>query len=423
MKGLIISIIILLVCIIFLYVSRTFLYKLGVLRKLSLIEEGQLSILDAQGKLIKQINGNGFTPVTITIYDSTKFFESVATKGELGLGETYTNGVWECTNGSDIKQFMELLIRNVHVLQKTKKYGKSHTSKTKDGEQIAHHYDVGNDFYKTFLSDSLMAYTCAFWFTPNDTLDTAQKNKVDTIIRKLEIKKGDRILDIGCGWGHIGRYVMEKTGAIVDGVTISKEQASHINQNKLLSTVYAMHYDDMPQGLIYDKIYSIGMFEHIRCANYKTFFKKTFDMLKPGGRLVLHTIMINPNDLDEASKAICYNGESINFVTTHIFPGGQLPKYEWIINHATKQNKFHLVHSEGFGGQHYARTLKEWRKNLLSHKNEILNMGYSRDVIRAYDYYFAACEANFMLSGIYIGHFILDKVQSLYDSSNDFHKN
>ena len=384
--------------------------------------------LDQNNRTIVEIKGHKGMgdmryPVYVKINDEKMFFEAVALRGELGLGETYSKGVWQCVHTTDVLMFVELLIRNAHILQRKKKYSKASTSKSDDASNISHHYDVGNDFYKAFLTDSLMGYTCAFWFSPKDTLETAQRNKVDTIIRKLEIKKGERVLDIGCGWGHIGNYIAEKTGAIVDGVTLSSEQEDYIKTNKSLNHVYKMHYLELPEDVKYDKIYCIGMIEHVRSANYEKYFDKFYRMLRPGGRFVLHTILNNPRHLDEASEAASLRGESVTFVTTHIFPGGQIPKYEWIINNATRKNKFLLAHSEGFGGQHYARTLMEWRRNLLEKKQEILQKGYSMDIIRAYDYYFAACEANFMLGGTYIGHFVLDKVHNLYESGNGFTNN
>lgn len=107
------------------------------------------------------------------------------------------------------------------------------------------------------------------------------------------------------------------------------------------------------------------MIEHIRCRNYSAFFKKAYDLLKPGGRIVLHTVFMNPVTLDETSKEACCKGKTVRFVTTRIFPGGQIPKYEWIVQAATRKNRFKLVHSEGFGGQHYGRTLAKWRRSML----------------------------------------------------------
>lgn len=399
--------------VVLLYIYKDVIYKYAVLYKFSKIEYGQLVILGNDNAIIFAKHNTQNLKVTIRVYNEPMFFYNVATKGEVGLGEMYTKGIWKTVDGS-LLDFMEILVRNAHLLRRKKSFSETHTSAKKDAHEVSSHYDVGNDFYSTFLTDQFMAYTCAFWFSPEDSLEKAQLNKVRTIMRKLELKQGDTVLDVGCGWGKIGRYISENTGANVHGVTLSKEQAEYIRNNMLMKNVFLMHYTDLPYSNAYDKIYSIGMLEHVRCANYKMFFRKMETLLKPGGRLVLHTIVINPNSLDEASCRSCKDGESITFVTKHIFPGGQIPKYEWIINSATRQNNLKLVHAEGFGGHHYGKTLAAWKESLMQHREALLDMGYKEDTLRAYEYYFSICEANFMLGGLYICQFVFEKCETLY---------
>jgi cyclopropane fatty-acyl-phospholipid synthase-like methyltransferase len=301
------------------YYSDTIIKSI-VLGKLNKIRIGTLRLEDNQGSLVWQSSRNTDQTIssTITVNNERAFFRSIAFEGEIGLGKAYSENVWNC---DDLLKLVKLLILNVKYLGAGDRQS-SHENNHTDKKEVQHHYDVGNDFYESFLRDSFMAYSCGFWFTVSDTLETAQRNKVNTIMNKLQLKQGERVLDIGCGWGKIGNYIAKASGAIVDGVTISSKQAEYIRQNHLLDTVYEVNYIDLDDSLKYDKIYSIGMMEHVRCINYKAFFDKVYRLLKPNGRLVLHTIIENPMNINDASESMCRKGAAKNFVTVEIFPGG-----------------------------------------------------------------------------------------------------
>lgn len=365
--------------------------------RFTLYENGKL-IIDVQGKNLGQ---HGI----INVANLKIFLNKVAKGGEVAVGEMYMDGLWK---SPDIIALIALFIENQDVLipNKPLELGKDFNT---DKENISDHYDAGNDFYMSFLKDSMHAYGCGFWINDKDTLETAQLNKVNRIIKKMETQKGQRILDIGSGWGYIGNYISQQTGCIVDGISISEEQLKFMKDNlKNINGIF-MHYMNLPQTPIYDKAYSIEMMEHVRCVNYLDFFTKIYGCMKPGGRFVLHTITYN------IPKNYQCNKQNISFVNKHIFNNGQIATLEWIISAATKAG-FRTNHVEAYGGQHYYKTLKAWRDNLLSEYDNIIKMGYTDKIIRKYEYYFTSCAAAFMTDGLNITQFVFDKTPYLNES-------
>lgn len=314
----------------------------------------------------------------------------------------YVDDQWKSPNITELLiLLLELWVDNQKTaLSSLNAMSQSHTT---DKDDIKYHYDMGNDFYMTFLIDDLHAYSCGFFFCETDDLNRAQYNKVHEVIRKLEVKPGDRVLDVGCGWGSIANYVATKTKATVHGITLSDEQEKYSLKHYPDIYVKNISYVDMSIDVRYDKIYSIGMFEHVRCENYNLFFNKMFDLLEPNGRMVLHTIThgMKPNN-----STCAYQNEV--YVTKHIFPGGQIPNIEWITKAASAAG-FRLTHMESYGGQHYAKTLRTWRSYMMAKKEYILSLGYTAEQIRSYEYYMAGCEANFLNDGMCITHFVLTK--------------
>jgi len=391
------------------YLFKKFMLKSTIIYILSTFKYGNFILVDKKSNIILKVinNPNKVIPI-VKIYNEHNFFNSIYNKGELGLGESYVRNEWSCDN---LIEFMNSLCLNEYNtnIPKFSLSAISSFSKFYDKSNIKHHYDVGNDFYQTFLKDDLNAYSCGFWFNSNDNLNTAQYNKIHTIINKLNATQGSHILDIGCGWGKIANYVSKITNSKVTGITISDEQEKFAkntyDNNKVI--IKNMDYRDINEQ--YNYIYSIGMFEHVRYENYDKFFSVIKKSLKPGGRFVLHTIIT----FDDAAKIPKANR---NYVTTHIFPGGQIPKSDWILNKARK-NGLNVIHFEGFGGQHYAKTLKIWRENMWKEKNYILSK-YPKELLLKYDYYLTNCEAGFNTGILGIGHFIIvsDQILSLNNS-------
>lgn len=404
-----------LICIVLLFIiyqlSNIFLPKPVVLYMLSTFKKGNFCLINAKTgeELVKVMNQpNEIVPI-VKIYSQKNFFNSIYKKNELGLGESYIRGEWSCDN---LVKFLNTLCLNQHNpnIPSISLKIVSSSSQDYDKSNIIHHYDVGNDFYLQFLRDELNAYSCGFWFKPNDTLNDAQYNKVNTVIKKLNAKEGSTILDIGCGWGKIAQYVSLQTKCKVTGITISDEQEKYANSTYNPEQVMIINMDYRKISGTFDYIYSIGMFEHVRYENYDKFFQVIKKCLKPGGRFVLHTIIT----FDNSSTT---NKTGDNFVTTHIFPGGQIPHNDWILNKA-RVNGLNISHFEGFGGQHYAKTLKTWRENMWKEK-EYIRSKYPEELMLKYDYYFAICEAGFNTGILGIGHYIIVN-ESLLTLSNSF---
>lgn len=331
----------------------------------------------------------------IYIHNSTKFFDAVYHRNEVGLGEAYTNGWWSSNDAYSV--LLQIYNSYDDSLFSTTYFSSLSTKSTDDKKYIKHHYDVGNDFYDTFLKDDLHAYSCGIWSSPEDTLNQAQYNKVDTIIDKLAPKPKQEILDIGCGWGNIAKYVADSTGCNVTGITIADEQHKHIIDQKY-SNVSCLNMDYRNLGdKKYDHIYSIGMFEHVRYTNYTDFFKAIKRCLKPNGRILLHTIV------DFQTKDPKFFSDL--FVTKYIFPGGQLPNNDWITDTLRKCG-LTLVHTEHFGGQHYAKTLAVWRANMMKNSEYIIEK-YGIELLRKYEYYMMTCEVGFTNGGMGIGHYLI----------------
>ena len=341
----------------------------------------------------------------VYIHNVDSFFNSLWNDGELGLGESYVRGDWK---SPDISYFLTTIISNRHNQYVSNlKQCTFYNTITKDKKNISHHYDVGNDFYETFLTDSLSAYTCGFFLNDETTLEEAQINKVDTIIAKLNASEGKTILDIGCGWGKIANYVSKKTKCVVTGVTIAKEQVAYMKKHVPNVSVIEMDYRDI-QGS-FDYIYSIGMFEHVSYSNYDAFFNTIKRCLNADGRLVLHTII----SLEETHR----DTVSETFISKHIFPGAQIPNNDWITNKAMECG-LTIVHAELFGGQHYARTIKHWKENMMKNKGFIVNK-YGIELLNTYEYYFSSCEAIFNNGSMGIGHYVITN-KNRVDLKNQF---
>lgn len=396
-----------LILVVIAYLKRHQIYRFAINRTFNRFKRGQLTIKDNKGKTLINIKRTSTPQAEIVVNDTRKFYEALVFKGEVGLGEAYTEQVW---NTPDLASLCLLLMQNYDTIGKPDLYD-THKSTKDDYSQIQHHYDVGNDFYKTFLTDQLMAYTCAFWFSPTDDLNKAQFNKVNTIIRKLNASPGQRILDVGCGWGQIADYIQKQTKTNVTGITLSKEQVKHIQNNVKNITALLTHYNELNSPNTYDRIYSIGMLEAVRAANMDKFMQKMAESLKPGGRMVIHSITSAKQETTKES------GATKCFITTHIFPGGQIPFAPWVVEAAMKAG-FKLVHKETYGGLHYAKTLRAWRANLLQNYDKLKKLNYKDKTIRAYDYYFAICEAAFWVGNMDLTHFVFDKVDTLKEVTN-----
>jgi cyclopropane-fatty-acyl-phospholipid synthase len=234
---------------------------------------------------------------------------------------------------------------------------------------IAHHYDVSNAFYRLWL-DSRMVYSCAYFRDAADTLDDAQLAKLDHICRKLRLASGEAFLDIGCGWGALLFHAAERYGVTAHGITLSQNQFDHvraeIERRGLLGRVQVelRDYRDLPDDERYDKIASVGMFEHVGVRRFDNYFGKIHRLLKPGGMVLNHGITHNTLDADSLGSGI---GE---FVDEYVFPGGELTHVARVVEGMARQG-LECVDAEALR-EHYAKTLWAWVKRLEANEAEAL---------------------------------------------------
>ena len=274
-----------------------------------------------------------------------------------------------------------------------------HTSLSKKNQQkeVSSHYDIGNDFYRLWLDDSL-SYSCGYFKTPEDTLAQAQVQKVDRILEKLYLKKGMTLCDIGCGWGFLLIEAAKKYGINGVGITLSEEQKKKFEERikeeglERQLEVRLMDYRDLPKsGLKFDRVVSVGMVEHVGRENYQLYLESAKSILAPGGLFLLHYI----SALQE------HPGDP--WVKKYIFPGGVIPSLREMLSIAADL-RFYTIDVESLR-RHYNKTLLCWNENFQAHKDEVRDM-FGERFVRMWEMYLCACAATFM-NGIIDLHQIL----------------
>lgn len=329
---------------------------------------------------------DGSDPWDIRVNDS-RLFQRILTKGSLGFGEAYMDGWWECDSLDRL--FHRLLVVDadrhidrwtrlrvlVEVLRNTLFNLQSDRRAFQVGEQ---HYNIGNDVFEAML-DSSMSYSCGYWHKA-ETLEEAQHDKLDLICRKLDLQPGERLLDIGCGWGGLARFASANYGVEVFGITVSKEQQKLALDRcaGLPVVVELMDYRDLKGQ--FDKVVSVGMFEHVGPKNYRSFFSIVERLLKDQGLFLLHTIG--------------------NYVTTlkvdpwidkYVFPNGKLPSVSEISE--AIERRFLVEDWHNFGTD-YDRTLMAWWENFERNWPELAGK-YGERFYRMWKYYLMSCAGFF----------------------------
>jgi cyclopropane-fatty-acyl-phospholipid synthase len=229
---------------------------------------------------------------------------------------------------------------------------------------IAHHYDVSNAFYRTFL-DQRLVYSCAYFRTPEDTLDDAQAQKLDHICRKLRLAAGEEFLDIGCGWGALIFWAAEHYGVRAHGITLSRNQYEHVSAQIAARgladrvRVELRDYQDLPDDERYDKVASVGMFEHVGVRRFPRYFGKIRRILKPGGFVLNHGITHNWLGAESLGSGIG------DFIEEYVFPGGELAHVSKVVEGMAAEG-LEVVDAEALR-EHYARTLWHWVDRLEAH--------------------------------------------------------
>lgn len=310
------------------------------------------------------------------------------TSTSLALGEAYMDGDLEIEG--DLYQALDLFLGQMGKFSTDesalKKLVFSSTSKKNQATEVTSHYDIGNDFYKLWLDDTL-SYSCAYFKNPNDTLYQAQVNKVDYILQKLHLEEGMHLLDIGCGWGYLLIEAAKKYRIKGTGITLSHEQLKEFKKRiaeENLSDcldVKLMDYRDLPKsGMMFDRVVSVGMLEHVGRENYPLFVSCVNDVLKEGGLCLIHFI--------SALKE--HAGDP--WIKKYIFPGGVVPSLREILSILGEDN-FHTLDVENLR-MHYNKTLLCWGENYRKHITEIKEM-FDERFVRMWNLYLCSCAATF----------------------------
>ena len=327
---------------------------------------------------------NGKNPWDIQVHNE-EFYRRVISDGELGLGETYMDGWWDCENVDEFisrilkARLDEKIQQNLSMLLSLLKAKLFNLQSRRRAFIIGErHYDLGNDLFQNML-DRRMNYSCAYW-KDADNLDKAQENKLELICRKLYLEPGMKLLDIGCGWGSFGKYAAEKYNTEVVGITVSKEQVEL--GRKLCAglpvKIEMKDYRDLNEK--YDRIVSVGMIEHVGYKNYGTFFKTVRKCLNDDGLFLLHTI---GNSRTEKSVDL--------WTEKYIFPNGLLPSLAQI-GRAT-ENLLVMEDWHNFGAD-YDKTLMAWYGNFSVNWDNIKD-NYSERFYRMWKYFLLSAAGSF----------------------------
>lgn len=378
------------------------LYEKIVFSALKRFKKGNLALTLPSGNTIKIGDGDGIS--TSLIIKNEDFFKKVVFHGDVGFGESYIDGDWE-TN--DLTTLIKWAIQNaetsgvisgsrfkdmsLNLLGQFNKLTHFLNKNSKKGSQsnISYHYDLSNDFYELMLDDTMM-YSCGIFETNESTLKEAQLKKLETLCHDLDIRPGDHILEIGCGWGGFAIYATTHFDCKVTGVTISKEQYNFaLDKIKMLNledkiTLLLKDYRDL-EGQ-FDKVVSIEMIEAVGHEFLPTYFQKINQLLKKDGVAVIQAITSPDSRYDSFRKGV-------DFIQKHIFPGSLLPSVR-AMNEACRKTDLHLQNLRDIGPD-YARTLRIWDEKVDLNKDKIKQIGMDETFFRKWKYYLCYCEAAF----------------------------
>ena len=338
-------------------------------------------------------------PITIKILKESLIWKLVLDP-EIEFPEAYMRNEIIIENAS-LKEFLMELVKNLgrrevsmssYISKKSFQFYR-HLSNFnfpgKSRKNVEHHYDIGGEkgekLYDIFLDTKHRLYSCAYWKENTQTLEEAQQNKIDHIIKKLNIKKGQKILEIGCGWGGMAFEIAKQKGCQITGISLSKNQISYCKKKaKELGLDNQVNFelsDYREITGVYDRIYSVGMFEHVGKKFYKIFFESVNKLLKENGIFLLHTIGV-------VDKPTPPN----KFINKYIFPGGICPSFSQIIQPLEKTGL--IVSDTETLIRHYDKTLESWLERFLKRKKEVKDL-FDEKFVKMWEFYLASCAAAF----------------------------
>ncbi len=384
-----------------------------------LFKEDGIILIDANSK--KYIIGKSKKekPITLKLLDK-KLHYKLLLFPDLYFGEAYTDGSLVIENGT-ITDFLDLALKNIgrndtnaigriiNSIRGTYRFFTNFNLATKSKKNVAHHYDISEKLYDLFL-DEKRQYSCAYFKNDNDSLETAQSNKMDHIIKKLNLKSNQKVLDIGSGWGTLAIEIAQKTQCEVLGITLSENQLNYsIKKAKELNLENQVRfkladYRDLDEK--FDRIVSVGMFEHVGRKFYKKYFNTVAKLLDDDGVALIHTIgSVNPPRQPHP------------WITKYIFPGGYTPSLSELASPIEKSGL--IISDMEVLRMHYAHTLRNWRNRFLSKKEEVLEM-FDEKFFRMWEFYLAGCEMAFKWGDQVVFQFQLTKNFTSTPNTRDY---
>ena len=386
----------------------------AMLARLRDFAHGELTIIDdGQRHVFGRALGEQPLRATIEVR-SPQFWADAAFGGTVGAAESYIHGQWHC---DELTTLVRLMVLNRELMNRLEgglalisaplRQGLHWLNRnTRAGSQrnIAAHYDLGNEFFRLML-DETMAYSCAVFPTPTATLREAQEHKFDLICRALDLKPGERLVEIGTGWGGLAIHAARHYGCHVTTTTISGEQhayaAAAIRDAGLEQSITLLKKDYRDLTGSYDKLVSIEMIEAVGHRYLDQYFTTCNRLLAPHGAMLLQAITLQDQFYAEALR-------SVDFMQRYVFPGSFLPSISAMVDAVRRTTDMKLFHMVDIG-PHYATTLAVWRRNFHSNLDRIRALGYPEEFLRLWDYYLSYCEGGFLERQVGDVHMLLTK--------------
>ena len=378
------------------------------------IRRGAMNFTTASGAKFSCGDGTG-QPVSVRFL-TTDAELRVLLNPELALGEVYMEGTFVVENGT-IADALAILMDQPDIVPRWAKlqwwlrypvrHVRQFNPRSRSKDNVAHHYDLDGRLYSLFL-DADKQYSCAYFETPDATLDDAQLAKKRHLAAKLLIEGGNRVLDIGCGWGGLSLYLAEMTGATVTGITLSTEQLQAANaraaEKNLSAKFFLEDYRDVTGP--FDRIVSVGMFEHVGVDFYETYFRRCAELLTDDGVMLLHSI--GRSEGPDATNP---------WITKYIFPGGYIPALSEVIPAIERAGL--LVCDTEILRLHYAETLKAWRQRFMARREEAVQL-YDERFARMWEFYLACSEMSFRKQNMMNFQLQLTKRQGVVPMTRDY---
>ena len=385
----------------------------------SLFKHDGFELIDSNSKKYVIGKPSREKPISLKLLDP-KLMQKLLLYPDLYFGEAYMDGSLVIENGN-ITEFLDLAFKNIgrgninsygaviKKLRGTYRYLTSFNKIAKSKENVAHHYDISEKLYDLFLDENRQ-YSCAYFKNENDTLEQAQNNKIHHIIKKLNIRPNQKVLDIGSGWGTLALAIAKETQASVTGITLSENQFEY-SKNKakemnLSNKVDFKLIDYRQLNEKFDRVVSVGMFEHVGRKFYRTYFKKVFKLLNERGIALIHTIGSSMPPRDPQP-----------WIQKYIFPGGYTPSLSEVANPI--ENSGLIVSDIEVLRMHYAHTLRNWKERFLSKKDIVLDM-FDEKFFRMWEFYLASCEMAFKWGDQVVFQFQLSKDNSSVPNTRDY---